>query len=52
MSTFVYRLEQEVFSKIKHLISKNVYFGLLLSTFHIGRKVVSFYINGLGATDA
>ena len=36
MSTFVYRLAKEVFSKIKHLTSKHVYFRLLLSTFHNG----------------
>ena len=52
MSTFVYRLEEAVFSKIKHLTSKHVYFGLLLSTFHVGRGVVLFEINGLTATDA
>jgi hypothetical protein len=52
MSTFVYRLEKVVFSKIKHLTSKNVYFRLLLSTFHVGLGVVSFEINGLTATDA
>lgn len=50
MSTIVYRLEKAVFSKIKHLTSKHVYFRLLLSTFHVRRKVVSFYINGLDAT--
>ncbi len=38
MSTFVYRLEKEVFSKIKHLTSKHVYFRLLLSTFHTGAE--------------
>jgi hypothetical protein len=52
MSTFVYLLETAVFSKIKHLTSKHVYFRLLLSTFHIGRGGVSFGINGLTATDA
>jgi hypothetical protein len=52
MSTFVYRLEKAVFSKIKHLTSKHVYFRLLLSTFHVGLGVVSFEINGLTATDA
>ena len=35
MSTLVYRIEKVVFSQIRYLTSKNVYFRLLLSTFHI-----------------
>jgi hypothetical protein len=52
MSTLVYRIEKAVFSQIKYLTSKNVYFRLLLPTFHIRRRGVSFGINELTATDA
>jgi len=52
MSTFVYRFQKDVFSRIRHLTSKHVYFCMLLHTFHIGRGAVFFYINGLTATDA
>ena len=35
MSTFVYLLRKSLFRKIKHLASKNVYFYILLYTFHV-----------------
>ena len=41
MSTFVYLPRKAVSSKIKDLASKNVYFYILLTTFHVERKVVS-----------
>ena len=41
-STFVYLLQKAVFSKIKHLTKKNVYFRILLTTFHVRRGVVLF----------
>ena len=52
MSTFVYLPEKSVFSKIKYLTSKNVYFCILLTTFHVWHGGVLFEINGLTATDA
>ncbi len=38
--------------KIKDLGGKNVYFCILLYTFHIWRPQVLFQINGLSATEA
>ena len=52
MSTFVYLLEKPISRKINELTSKNVYFCILLTTFHVGRGGVSCEINGLSATDA
>jgi hypothetical protein len=52
MSTFVYLVEKALFNEINELTSKNVYFYILLTTFHIGSRGVSFGINGLSATDA
>ena len=52
MSTFVYLLRKGISRKIKELTSKNVYFCILLTTFHVGRGRVSVEIKGLSATDA
>ena len=41
MSTFVYLPRKDVSRKIKGLASKNVYFCILLTTFHVGRGAVS-----------
>ena len=52
MSTFVYLVREGLSRKIKDLASKNVYFYIPLTTFHVGRGVVSCRINELIATDA
>ena len=41
MSTFVYPPQKEVSGQIKYLAQKNVYFCILLTTFHGGRGAVS-----------
>ena len=38
MSTFVYLVRIGLSRKIKELASKNVYFYILLTTFHVGRE--------------
>ena len=52
MSTFVYLPRKAVSSKIKDLGSKNVYFYILLTTFHVWGEGVLCFFNGLTATDA
>ena len=52
MSTFVYLLRKGSFRKINELGSKNVYFCILLTTFHVWNRAVSFEFNELSTTDA